>query len=104
MPPPTQHHILVVADNEAMHADLIQDPLSAEQRNSAEHGTHPVRRCSHGGFRTGRFDMILMGSLIPVTEGYSAMPAIRKSEATRDRRTRMIALTAQAMENNRCAG
>jgi len=48
--------------------------------------------------------MILMDCLIPMIEGYSATPAIRKSEATRDRRTPIIALTAQAMENNRCGG
>jgi signal transduction histidine kinase len=51
-------------------------------------------------YREASYDLILMDCLMPVMDGYTATRAIRQAEGV-DRRVPIVALTAQAMENDR---
>jgi len=62
----------------------------------AENGQQAVEK-----YREGSFDLILMDCLMPVMDGYSATMAIRQLEATGRQRIPIVALTAQAMEDDR---
>ncbi len=62
----------------------------------AENGQIAVER-----FVDGAYDLVLMDIQMPVLDGYSAIRAIRKHELEKgSRRTRIIALTASALEED----
>ena len=67
--------------------------------DTAVDGQEAVRLC-----REREYDVILMDCNMPELDGYGATAAIRQLEASRTRRTRIIALTANALigERERC--
>ncbi len=52
-------------------------------------------------YRSGEFDLVLMDCYMPQMDGAEATRAIRKIETSQVRRTPIIALTADVMDENR---
>jgi CheY-like chemotaxis protein len=95
--PQTQIRLLLVDDHPF---NRLFARRSLEKLNCnvaiAENGQQAVEM-----YRETTFDLILMDCLMPVMDGYSATQAIRQLESAGDRRTPIVALTAQTMEDDR---
>jgi len=68
----------------------------------------PARAFANGleaveAFKTGAYSLILMDCQMPEMDGFQATRAIRELEASSDRHIPIIAMTAQAMPNDRDA-
>lgn len=90
--------ILVVDDNE-INLSVVENMIDASQMDieTAKNGS-----IAHNKFRTGSYDLILMDISMPVMDGVEATKAIRSHETANNlSRTPIIALTAQAMVNDR---
>jgi signal transduction histidine kinase/ligand-binding sensor domain-containing protein/ActR/RegA family two-component response regulator len=90
-------HILLVEDN------LVNQKLA---RRLLEKGGHTVTCAGDGvqaleAFDKDRFDAILMDIQMPVMDGFEATAELRKREKSLDRRTPVLALTANAMQGDR---
>lgn len=95
--PATSPHVLLVDDHPF---NRLFARRSLEKLNCtvviAENGKQAVEK-----YRDERFDLILMDCLMPVMDGYTATQAIRQLESSSNQRVPVVALTAQAMEDDR---
>ncbi|HET6233868.1 MAG TPA: ATP-binding protein [Acetobacteraceae bacterium] len=90
-------HVLLVDDNipNLAVAQAILETLGCTV-TKARNGLEAVV-----AYRNGTFDLVLMDCHMPEMDGAEAARAIRQIEAFQGRRTPIIALTADAMEENR---
>jgi signal transduction histidine kinase len=90
-------HVLLVDDNipNLAVAQAILETLGCTV-TKAHNGLEAVV-----AYRNGTFDLVLMDCHMPEMDGAEATRAIRQIEAFQGRRTPIIALTADAMEENR---
>jgi two-component system sensor histidine kinase/response regulator len=96
------------AGRETIHVLLVDDniPNLAVARAILETLGCTVTKARNGleaivAYRNGTFDLVLMDCHMPEMDGAEAARAIRQIEAFQGRRTPIIALTADAMEENR---
>ncbi|HET9693118.1 MAG TPA: response regulator [Steroidobacteraceae bacterium] len=90
---------VLVADDNAINRDVAVAMLEQLECRVvvAEDGRAAVEHA-----RAGRFDAILMDCQMPVMDGYAAATEIRRAEGARgELRTRIIALTANALARDR---
>jgi CheY-like chemotaxis protein len=83
--------------------NLVNQKLA---RRLLEKGGHTVTCAGDGvqaleAFDKDRFDAILMDIQMPVMDGFEATAELRKREKSFDRRTPVLALTANAMQGDR---
>ncbi len=92
-------HILI-AEDQAMNAEILTDLLELEDMSSewAENGRLAVELFA--GSEERHFDAILMDMLMPVMDGLGATEAIRKLDRPDARTIPIIALTANAFEED----
>ena len=92
-------HILI-AENQAMNAEILTDLLELEDMSSewAENGRLAVELFA--GSEERHFDAILMDMRMPVLDGLGATEAIRKLDRPDARTIPIIALTANAFEED----
>jgi len=90
-------HILLVEDN-AANLRVTQALLEAIgcTVTTARNGLEGVAAC-----RAAAFDLILMDCQMPEMDGYEAARAIRRLEASQERKTPIVALTAHALDGSR---
>jgi len=95
------HLRVLLAEDHPINRKLCQLMLEgiSIRPDLAVNGLEAVRLCSER-----EYDVILMDCNMPELDGYGATAAIRKLEAGRNRRTRIVALTANALigERERC--
>lgn len=89
--------LLVVEDNP------INQEVARELLATLGYDAEVVRDGAEGveAVRTGRFAAVLMDCQMPVMDGYEATARIRALESAEDRRTPIIAMTAEAMVGDR---
>ena len=98
---PRQLHLLVVDDN-TINIRLMSAALTRQGHlvDSADDGTVAVTK-----FTENHYDAILMDIMMPVMDGISATREIRRIEterqSTTDQRVKIIAITANAFEDDR---
>lgn len=102
-PRPTRSgHILVVEDNP------VNRRVVTLQLESLGYEVHSVSNGAEAieALREGSYDLVFMDCQMPVMDGFQATQIIRKGEATKGRRTPIVALTANAMQGDRekCIG
>jgi signal transduction histidine kinase/CheY-like chemotaxis protein len=92
--------VLLVDDNipNLMVAQAILETLGCVV-TKAKNGLEAV-----SAYRSGEFDLVLMDCHMPEMDGAEATKAIRQIESFQGRRTPIIALTADAMDDNRRRG
>jgi hypothetical protein len=92
--------VLLVDDNipNLMVAQAILETLGCVV-TKAKNGLEAV-----AAYRSGTFDLVLMDCHMPEMDGAEATKAIRQIESFQGRRTPIIALTADAMDDNRRRG
>lgn len=91
--------ILLVEDN-AINREVALRQLArlGYSADVAVHGAQAVELCEAGGY-----DLILMDCQMPVMDGFAATRAIRHAESRMGKRVRIIAMTANAMAEDRAA-
>ena len=92
-------HILIVEDQE-LNADILADLLDMEEMSSewAENGKLAVEKFSDS--EPNHFDAILMDMRMPVMDGLEATKEIRKLDRADAKKIPIIALTANAFEED----
>ena len=95
------HLRVLLAEDHPINRKLCQMMLEGlgVRPDVAVNGLEAVRYCQER-----EYDIVLMDCNMPELDGYGATAAIRKLEANRSRRTRIVALTANALigERERC--
>ena len=92
-------HVLIAEDQE-MNAELLADLLDMEEITSewAENGQIAVNMFSES--EEGHFDAVLMDMRMPVMDGLDSTRAIRKLDRNDAKKVPIIALTANAFEED----
>ncbi len=92
--------LLLVEDNVTINQLVATELLEKMglEVHTAENGQQALEACQHH-----RYALILMDCHMPVMDGYQASMAIRQLEKEGGRRTPILAMTADAMEENKAA-
>ena len=93
----TGWHVLIAEDNE-LNAEILTDLLEMEEITSewAENGKLAVELLDKS--EVGRYDAVLMDMRMPVMDGLAAARELRKLERPDAKQVPIIALTANAFE------
>ena len=89
---------VLLAEDSPVNKLLIREYLAATPLtlDEAENG-----QIAHEKFKSGRYDLVMMGMRMPVMDGYAATRAIREWERLNDgSRTPVIARTASALKTD----
>ncbi len=94
-------HFLAAEDNDS-NAEILSEVLNAMGATCVivEHGQAAVEIFENSP--SGQFDIILMDIQMPVMDGYQAATAIRKSRHPDAEKIKIIAMTADAFEEDVC--
>ena len=93
-----QARILVV-DDQSANVTLLEEMLRQEGYSNVTSTMDPTKVCAM--HRGEPFDLILLDLQMPVMDGLSATAAIRARERERGGHTRIVAMTAHAMNADR---
>ena len=93
------HHVLLVEDN-SLNSEIIVAALTKQGMNVECAGNGQVAVDLLGSAKAGDYDVVLMDNRMPVMDGLEATAIIRKLDADWVRNLPIIAITADAFEDD----